>query len=68
MTGASKNKPAKKKPAKRPQDGNELVFVALGGAGEIGMNLNLYGSGPPGDERWIMLDLGVTFSDGWPPG
>ncbi|MEQ8806823.1 MAG: ribonuclease J [Rhodospirillales bacterium] len=68
MTGASKNKPAKKKPAKRPQDGNELVFVALGGAGEIGMNLNLYGYGPPGDERWIMLDLGVTFSDGWPPG
>lgn len=47
---------------------NELVFVALGGAGEIGMNLNLYGYGPPGEERWIMLDLGVTFSDGWPPG
>ena len=50
------------------KDGNELVFVALGGAGEIGMNLNLYGYGPPGEERWIMLDLGVTFSDGWPPG
>lgn len=49
-------------------DDNELVFVALGGAGEIGMNLNLYGYGPPGEERWIMLDLGVTFSDGWPPG
>ncbi|PIW29114.1 MAG: MBL fold hydrolase [Rhodospirillales bacterium CG15_BIG_FIL_POST_REV_8_21_14_020_66_15] len=49
-------------------EGNELVFVALGGAGEIGMNLNLYGYGPPGEERWIMLDLGVTFSDGWPPG
>ena len=55
---------AKKKAGKE----DELVFVALGGAGEIGMNLNLYGYGPPGEERWIMLDLGVTFGDGWPPG
>jgi len=47
---------------------DELVFVALGGAGEIGMNLNLYGYGPPGDETWVMVDLGVTFSDGAIPG
>lgn len=47
---------------------HELVFVALGGAGEIGMNLNLYGYGPPGDETWVMVDLGVTFSDGAIPG
>ncbi len=45
-----------------------MVFLPLGGAGEIGMNLNLYGLGPPGRERWIMVDLGVTFSDGYPPG
>ncbi len=46
----------------------ELLFVPLGGAGEIGMNLNLYGYGPPGDETWVMVDLGVTFSDGELPG
>jgi len=45
-----------------------LLFLPLGGAGEIGMNLNLYGYGPPGEERWIMVDLGVTFGDGDPPG
>ena len=39
----------------------ELVFLALGGAGEIGMNLNLYGWGPPGGHRWLMIDCGVTF-------
>lgn len=36
-----------------------LVFVPLGGAGEIGMNLNLYGY----NDQWIMVDLGVTFKD-----
>ena len=47
---------------------DELVFVPLGGAGEIGMNLNLYGYGPPGKETWVMVDLGVTFADGQLPG
>ncbi len=47
---------------------SELVFVPLGGAGEIGMNLNLYGYGPTGNETWVMVDLGVTFSDGSLPG
>ena len=46
----------------------ELLFVALGGAGEIGMNLNLYGFGPPGAETWMMVDLGITFGDGSIPG
>ena len=42
----------------------ELLFVPLGGAGEIGMNLNLYGYGPPKAHRWLMVDLGVTFENG----
>ena len=41
----------------------ELVYVALGGAGEIGMNLYLYGFGAGRDRRWIMVDCGVTFGD-----
>jgi ribonuclease J len=40
---------------------DELVFAALGGVGEIGMNLGLYGFGPPNDRRWIAVDCGVTF-------
>jgi len=43
---------------------DELVFLPLGGAGEIGMNLNLYGFGPPGRETWVMVDLGITFGNG----
>ena len=46
----------------------ELVFLPLGGAGEIGMNLNLYGFGPDGNRQWIMVDLGVTFGDESTPG
>jgi len=42
---------------------NDLLFLPLGGAGEIGMNLNLYGYGSPDDAQWIMVDLGVTFAD-----
>lgn len=47
---------------------DELLFLPLGGAGEIGMNLNLYGYGPRGEERWMMVDLGITFGDGTLPG
>jgi len=47
---------------------DDLLFLPLGGAGEIGMNLNLYGLGPTGGEQWIMVDLGVTFNDGSMPG
>ncbi len=42
--------------------GSELVFVALGGLGEIGMNLGLYGYGPQEDRRWLMVDCGVSFA------
>lgn len=48
--------------------GEELLFLPLGGAGEIGMNLNLYGFGPPGKLTWMMVDLGITFGDGTHPG
>jgi len=46
----------------------ELLFLPLGGAGEIGMNLNLYGYGTPGNPTWMMVDLGITFGDGTHPG
>jgi ribonuclease J len=40
---------------------DELVFLPLGGVGEIGMNLALYGYGPAAERQWIMVDCGVTF-------
>ena len=43
---------------------SEFVFVPLGGAGEIGMNLNLYGF----EGQWLMVDLGITFADETLPG
>lgn len=43
---------------------NELLFLALGGSGEIGMNVNLYGC----QGKWIMVDLGMTFSGNEYPG
>ena len=49
-------------------DKKELLFLPLGGAGEIGMNLNLYGYGQHNKERWLMVDLGITFGDGLFPG
>nr|WP_321362207.1 ribonuclease J [uncultured Hyphomonas sp.] len=47
---------------------DELVFLPLGGCGEIGMNLNAYGYGPPHARRWILADLGVTFGSDDEPG
>lgn len=44
-----------------PKPGDELVFLPLGGSGEIGMNLNAYGYGPPDARKWIIVDIGVTF-------
>ena len=44
--------------------GDDLVFVALGGLGEVGMNCYLYGWGSPGNRRWMMVDLGITFPEG----
>jgi ribonuclease J len=43
---------------------DELLFLALGGAGEIGMNLNLYGHAG----KWLMVDLGIAFGDDSTPG
>ncbi len=42
---------------------NRLIYLPLGGAGEIGMNMYLYGYGPEGAERYILVDVGVTFPD-----
>lgn len=44
--------------------GEELLFCALGGSGEIGMNVNLYGC----QGQWLMVDLGLTFADPDYPG
>ena len=44
--------------------GEELLFCALGGSGEIGMNVNLYGC----QGQWLMVDLGLTFADPAYPG
>ena len=43
---------------------DEILFLPLGGAGEIGMNLSLYGH----DGQWLMVDLGITFGDDTTPG
>ncbi len=40
-----------------------LIYLPLGGAGEIGMNAYVYGYGKPGQERLILVDLGVAFPD-----
>jgi ribonuclease J len=42
---------------------DRLTYLALGGAGEIGMNCYVYGHGRKGRERFIIVDLGVTFPD-----
>ncbi len=46
----------------------DLVFLPLGGSNEIGMNLNLYGFGPPKARKWIIVDIGITFGDQTTPG
>ena len=47
---------------------DELFYCPLGGAGEIGMNMNLFGYGQEDDHKWIMVDVGVTFADDSIPG
>jgi len=39
-----------------PSSQDELVLLPLGGAGEIGMNFNAYGFGPPDERKWIVVD------------
>ena len=46
----------------------ELIFCPLGGSGEIGMNMNLFAYGKPDNQKWIIVDIGVTFSDDAVPG
>ena len=46
----------------------ELLFCPLGGSGEIGMNMNLFAYGKPGFQKWIIVDIGVTFADDTVPG
>ena len=52
----------------RWQSGPELLFAPLGGVGEIGMNLALYGIGDGGKRTWIAVDLGVSFAGDDLPG
>ena len=46
----------------------ELIFCPLGGSGEIGMNMNLFAYGKPDNQKWIIVDIGVTFADDSIPG
>jgi len=46
----------------------ELLFCPLGGSGEIGMNMNLYAYGKEDNQKWIIVDMGVTFADDSIPG
>ncbi len=58
---------AKVRAGKRPAasgGASELVFLALGGLGEIGMNCYLYGTGPADKRQWLMVDIGITFPEG----
>jgi ribonuclease J len=50
--------------AKSNKNDQPLVFLPLGGSGEIGMNLNLYGFGG----KWLMVDCGISFADDYLPG
>jgi len=63
MADSGEHTAADAKPAAGWHD-DELVFLPLGGAGEIGMNLNLYGLAG----KWLMIDLGITFADETMPG
>ena len=49
-------------------DGDELVFVPLGGIGEIGMNAGIYGYGNKKNRRWILVDCGLAFAGPELPG
>ncbi len=46
----------------------ELIFCPLGGSGEIGGNMNLYAYGKEDNQKWIIVDMGVSFADDSVPG
>lgn len=52
----------------KTRNNDEFVFLPLGGSGEIGMNLNVFGFGPEGDRQWVIVDIGVTFGGADTPG
>ena len=47
---------------KKKSGADEVIFLPLGGVGEIGMNLALYGLGSEADRKWLMVDCGVSFA------
>ena len=47
---------------------DQLIFCPLGGSGEIGMNMNLFAYGRPDNQKWLIVDIGVTFADDTLPG
>ena len=47
---------------------DQLIFCPLGGSGEIGMNMNLFSYGKPDNQKWLIVDIGVTFADDTLPG
>jgi ribonuclease J len=53
---------------KSDRKGADFVFLPLGGVGEIGMNLYLYGYGRDGARQWLIVDMGVTFGSEAEPG
>ena len=46
----------------------QFIFCRLGGSGEIGLNMNLYAYGKEDNQKWIIVDMGVTFADDSIPG
>lgn len=54
--------------AKRQPGTDEMVFIPLGGVGEIGMNMGLYGYGPEESRKWLVVDCGVSFGGPELPG
>ncbi|MEL6375426.1 MAG: ribonuclease J [Pseudomonadota bacterium] len=61
-------KPSGKRGPRGDDDKHDLVFTALGGLGEIGMNVYLYGAGTGANRSWLMVDLGLTFPGDGEPG
>jgi ribonuclease J len=47
---------------------DQLIFCPLGGSGEIGMNMNLFSYGKSDNQKWLIVDIGVTFADDTLPG
>jgi ribonuclease J len=62
------DKPSPSKGERADERPREIVFLPLGGCGEIGMNLYLYGQGPANRREWLMVDFGVKFGDERDPG